>query len=172
MGTTHKPIMPAAYSPRGSKPALTLRQQALRALARREYSRAELARKLSRRGADAPAAGELDALLDEFEGSGWLSDARFAAGAARHRGGRYSQRYIVADLKSRGVDSDTAKDAVSALGQDDYAIAAGLWRQRFGAPPADAKEKARQIRFLQARGFAFSVVLRVLREQGVDPGDE
>jgi len=160
--------MPAANSPRG-KPALTLRQQALRALARREYSRAELARKL---GGVGDGTTELDALLDEFEGSGWLSDARFAQGAARQRSGRFSQRYIVADLKYRGVDGDTARDAVTALEQDDYSIAAALWRRRYGTPPADNKEKARQVRFLQSRGFSMSIIFKVLREQGADPGDE
>ncbi|MBP8295334.1 MAG: recombination regulator RecX [Burkholderiales bacterium] len=161
--------MPAPGRTRGSRPALTLRQKALRALARREYSRVELARKLG--GADdAPAA--IETLLDEFEASGWLSDTRFAGGAARQRQGRYSQRYILEDLKHKGIAGDTARDAVSALEQDDYATALALWRQRFGTPPADQKEKARQVRFLQSRGFALSVVFRVLREQGVAADDE
>ena len=169
MLTTRSRTMPAAGSPRGHKPALTLRQQALRALARRDYSRLELARKLRGNG---EATLELDALLDEFENSGWLSDERFATGAARQRSGRYSQRFIVADLKHRGVDGDTARDAVSALDQDDYASACALWRQRFGAPPADQKQKARQVRFLQSRGFPLGVIFKVLRDQGVDPGEE
>lgn len=154
---------------RGSRPALTLRQKALRALARREYSRAELARKL---GGGAESTADIDVVLDEFEASGWLSDERFAGGAARQRQGRYSQRYILEDLKSKGVAGDTAKEAVSALEQDDYATALALWRQRFGKPPADQKEKARQVRFLQSRGFALQIVFRVLRDQGVRPDDE
>jgi regulatory protein len=141
----------------------------LRALARREYSRAELARKL---GAGAESAAEIEALLDEFEASGWLSDERFAGGAARQREGRYSQRYILEDLKSRGVTGDTARDAVSALEQDDYATALALWRQRFGKAPENQKEKARQVRFLQSRGFSLQVVFKVLRDHGVQPDDE
>ena len=177
--------MRAPERKRGSRPVPTLRQKALRALARREYSRAELARKLgsgtSRTTAsrttsesDPPTASpaEIEALLDEFEASGWLSDERFAGGAARQRQGRYSQRYIVQDLKSRGVAGDTAKEAVSALEQDDYATALVLWRQRFGKPPADQKEKARQVRYLMSRGFALQIVFRILREQGVRTDDE
>ncbi|MBK7472375.1 MAG: RecX family transcriptional regulator [Betaproteobacteria bacterium] len=72
----------------------------------------------------------------------------------------------------KGIAGDTAQDAVSALEQDDYATALALWRQRFGKPPADQKEKARQVRFLQSRGFALNVVFRVLREQGVAADDE
>jgi regulatory protein len=151
------------------RPALTLRQKALRALARREYSRAELARKL---GGGGGSTAEIEVLLDEFESSGWLSDERFAGGAARQREGRYSQRYIVEDLKARGVAGDTAREAVSALEQDDYATALALWRQRFGKAPANQKEKARQVRFLQSRGFALQIVFRVLRDHGVRTEDE
>jgi regulatory protein len=147
----------------------TLRQQALRALARREYSRAELARKLGRTASD---EGALDALLDEIEASGWLSVERFAGGAARSREGRFSQRYIVEDLKAKGVAGDTARAAVDALEQDDYATALALWRQRFGTAPANQKEKARQVRFLQSRGFALGVVFKILKEAGAPPDEE
>ena len=154
---------------RGSRPALTLRQKALRALARREYSRSELARKL---GGGGESTTDIETLLLEFEASGWLSDERFAGGAARQRQGRFSQRYILEDLKSKGVAGNTAQDAVSALEQDDYATALALWRQRFGTAPADQKEKARQVRFLQSRGFALQIVFRVLREHGMQPDDK
>ncbi len=152
-----------------SKVVLTLRQRALRALARRDYSRVELARKLSRLREE---TDDLDALLDEFEASGWLSDERFAGTTARAREGRFSQRHIVEDLKSKGVSADTAKTAVDALGQDDEAIALALWRQRFGRAPADQKEKARQVRFLQSRGFSLSVAFRVLKQAGTPVDDE
>lgn len=178
--------MTASERNRGSRPVPSLRQKALRALARRDYSRAELARKLGcgasraafqtkSESASAPASAspaEIEALLDEFEASGWLSDERFAGAAARQRQGRYSQRYIVQDLKSKGVAGDTAKEAVCALEQDDYATALALWQQRFGKPPADQKEKARQVRYLLSRGFALQIVFRILREQGVRTDDE
>jgi regulatory protein len=151
-----------------ARPGRSLRQLALAALARREHSRSELEKKLRRHAHD---DDELRMLLDEFEANGWLSDERFATGAARHRQGRFSQRYIVEDLKQRGVGGDAARAAVDALGQDDYASAFALWRQRFGKAPADQKEKARQVRFLQARGFALSIVFRVLKEAGARPED-
>lgn len=143
--------------------AATLRQQALGALARREYSRIELEKKLARKTDDPEA---LRTLLDEFEANGWLSDERFATSNARHRQGRFSQRYIVEDLKQKGVGGDTARAAVDALEQDDYVTALALWKQRFGKAPADQKEKARQVRFLQSRGFALGVVFRILKEAG------
>jgi regulatory protein len=166
---------------RGARPGLTgrddpnqkssgqsLRQQALSALARREHSRVELEKKLARRAADPE---ELKTLLDEFEANGWLSDERFAASGARHKGGRFSQRYIVEELKQKGVAGDTARAAVDALEQDDLATAKALWQQRFGKPPADQKEKARQVRFLQARGFSLNIAFRILKEAGT-PSEE
>ena len=146
-------------------PPLTLRQQALRALARREYSRAELAGKLAR-VPDEP--GALDALLDEFEASGWLSDERYAGMAARSRQGRFSRRHIVEGLKAKGVEVETARSAVDALAQDDYATALALWRRRFGTPPADQKQKARQVRFLQSRGFSLSIALKIVKGADAD----
>ena len=168
------------------KQPVTLRQRALRALARREYSRVELAQKLrgssiggsiggsGGKGAGGDESIEIDTLLDEFETSGWLSDERFAGGAARQRQGRFSQRHIVAGLKARGVAVETAQSAVAALEQDDETTAIALWRQRFGVAPANQKEKARQVRFLQSRGFSLSVALKILKQAGTaaDDGEE
>ena len=152
----------------GPRSSVPLRQQALSALARREYSRIELERKLGRK---AESSEDLKALLDEFEANGWLSDERFATSGARHKQGRFSQRYIVEDLKQKGVGGDTARAAVDALEQDDYATARALWLQKFGKAPADQKEKARQVRFLQSRGFALGVVFRILKEGGASADD-
>jgi regulatory protein len=151
------------------KVTLTLRQRALGALARRDHSRIELARKLNRHREE---NDDVDALLDEFEANGWLSDERFAGSAARQRQGRYSQRHIVEDLKSKGVAIETAKTAVAALEQDDEAIALLLWRRRFSEPPADQKEKARHVRFLQSRGFSLSIAFSVLKQAGAPMEDE
>ena len=151
------------------KVPLTLRQRALRALARRDHSRIELGRKLNRLREE---TDDVDALLDEFEANGWLSDERFAGSAARQRQGRFSQRHIVEDLKSKGIAIDTAKTAVAALEQDDEAIALALWRQKFGEPPVDQKQKARQVRFLQSRGFSLSTAFRVLKQAGTTPEDD
>jgi regulatory protein len=52
---------------------------------------------------------------------------------------------------------------VSEAGLDDAAALAALWQRRFGRPPADEREKARQVRFLQSRGFALSAILKLLR---------
>lgn len=40
--------------------------------------------------------------------------------------------------------------------------ARAAWQKRFGQPPASAAERAKQIRFLQGRGFSFDVIRRVI----------
>ena len=44
-----------------------------------------------------------------------------------------------------------------------------VWRSRFGTPPVDAAGKARQVRFLQGRGFALESVLEFLRHIPAGP---
>lgn len=141
----------------------TPRERALRLLARREYSRAELAARLASWGC---VSEEITALLDEFEAFAYLSDERFAAATVRHRSGQFAKRRIVGELRAKGVTAETAAEAVAASEQDDYATARALWLRRFGRAPESEKEKARQVRFLQARGFAPSLIYRVLREAG------
>lgn len=147
----------------------TLKQRAVGLLARREYSRAELAARLAAGGA---TRDQIDPLLDELERAGYLSDARFASAVVRQKAGGYSKRAIAHALREKGVAAPEAKEALAALdGDDEFAQALALWQRRFGKAPADDREKARQVRFLLSRGYATSVVFRVLRAAGAPVGD-
>ena len=151
---------------RGKAPAAA-RATALRLLARRDYSRAELAEKLRSRGASAP---EIDATLDDFERLGYLSDARYAQAVVSQRAGRLGQRAIARDLHDKGIGPDAAKDALATLAdRDELADATALWARRFGQPPADDREKARQLRFIVSRGFSVAIAFKVLRAAGALP---
>ncbi|HXX83778.1 MAG TPA: regulatory protein RecX [Casimicrobiaceae bacterium] len=141
--------------------AATLRAQAIRLLARREYARAELEeRLLAKKG----ARDVVRVLLDELEGQGYLSNERYARAIASQNAGRYSRRSIAAQLKARGVGSEDIAAALAEASPDDGAALEALWRRRFGAAPTNEREKARQVRFLQARGFALSAILKLLRQ--------
>jgi len=141
--------------------ARSLKQRAVALLARREYSRAELSRRLGSAGA-APA--DVDAVLDELEAAGLLSDARFSAALVQQKRVSHGRRAIAQALRDKGVDAERAADALSALdGDDEFARAHVLWARRFGAAPRDDRERARQIRFLVARGYATSVAFRIVR---------
>jgi len=150
---------------RAARPPKSLQARAIAALARREHSRAELRARLVATGA-APA--EADAVLDEIAALGYLSDARFAQAQVERKAGAYSRRAIAAALKDKGVAADVVGAALAANAVEDHDAMVALWRRRFGAAPANEREKARQVRFLQSRGFALSAILRLLREPPAD----
>jgi len=141
--------------------AASLLAQAIRLLARREYARAELEQKLVAKGW---GRIEVRTALDDLTARGYLSDARYAEAIAARRGGSYSRRRIAGELKARGVARSDIETALAGAGIDDDAALKALWQRRFGRAPEDEREKARQVRFLQARGFALSAVLKLLRD--------
>ncbi len=140
-------------------------------LARREYSRAELARRLLARGAE---RDEVERVLSELEQRGYLSDARYAEAVVTQKVGRWSRRAIAHDLERRGVGRSAVRGALVPLaGADELAEATALWRRRFGRPPVDHREKSRQVRFLLSRGYSTEIAFKALRSAGVpDDGSE
>lgn len=136
----------------------------VRWLARREYSRTELTQRLRVRGI---AAEEIERVLDDLAAAGYLSDARYAQAVVAQRIGRFGKRAIVYALKERGIAAADAQSALAPLAEtDELADAEALWQRRFGVVPANDRDKARQVRFLQARGYSLSTALRVLRAAG------
>jgi regulatory protein len=143
---------------------------AVRWLARREFSRVELAQRLRQRGVTTEDA---ERALDELAAAGYLSDARFAQALVAHKAGRYAKRAIVHALKERGIAVDEATVALAQVaGADEFVDAQALWQQRFGTPPTNDREKARQVRFLLSRGYSVSIALRILRAAGARVDDE
>jgi regulatory protein len=142
------------------RPPKSLKARAIGYVARREYARAELREKLLTTGAPSDA---VDATLDELVALGFLSDARYACAVVRQKTGGYSKRAIAQTLKSKGVCGDAATEALAEVEQDDGAALVALWQRRFGRAPVDDREKARQVRFLQSRGFPLSAIFKLLR---------
>jgi regulatory protein len=146
------------------RPPTPLKVRAVALLARREYSRAELRDKLVVGGdRNADAMAEIDAVLDELAALGYLSDTRFAKAFVQQKSGEYSKRAIGATLKAKGVSSEAATEALAGSEIDDQDAMVALWRRRFGKVPLDDREKARQVRFLQSRGFSLSAIFKLLR---------
>ena len=141
-------------------PEIALRTRALQYLARREYSRAELRAKLQPHAAE---GDDLEAELDALAARGWLSDARAADQLINQRRGRFGARRIAHELKQKGIGDDLAHAALPQLKETELETARTVWRKKFSSPPQNAREKARQIRFLQSRGFELETILKVLR---------
>ncbi len=138
-----------------------LRQAALKLLARREHTRAELARKLAALG----NPDEIATVLDQLQQSGLQSDTRFAESYVRSQGARLGAAKLRQTLRGKGVEAEIVDGCLaSAELPDELERARAVWRKKFDAAPADAREWARQARFLQGRGFSAEVIRRLLKE--------
>ncbi|MFZ4652687.1 MAG: RecX family transcriptional regulator [Rubrivivax sp.] len=116
--------------------------------------------------ADAELPARVDALLDALQVAGHLSDARFVDSRVHARQARFGNRRIEQELRSKGVQADDALRA--SLRETELERARAVWSARFGAPPADLREQARQARFLAARGFTAATIQRLLRHRDED----
>ena len=113
---------------------------------------------------EAESPQQLETLLDDLVLQGFLSDARFAESRVNARTGRYGSRRIARELQEKGVPSELIAEAMAGCAVNDLSTARSLWLRKFGARPVNMREKARQIRFLSARGFSFDVIRRMLEE--------
>ncbi len=155
----------ATELPRRPRKEKSLLARALGYLARREHSRAELSRKLS---LHAETAVQLQRLLDQLESEKLLSDRRFTDSLVRSRSERFGAARIRQELRVHGIDDALVREAVSDLARTERQRARAVWRRKFGTPPADAAERARQVRFLAQRGFSGEVIRRVVSGRDED----
>ena len=129
-----------------------LRSRALAMLARREHSQFELRQKLAELGAESTV---IDSILHEFSTQNWQNDRRFTEVFIRYsaRKGQGALN-IRQELKQRGI---TDKEMVEELlaEHDWFDLAQQTRSKKFGEElPTERKEQARQLRFLQYRGFS------------------
>jgi len=164
-----------------TKQSPSLKARALRLLSLREYSRKTLAAKLAESEArwarlDAEQLEQtsqtttlsIEAVLDDFETRGWLSDERFAEALVRRRSERYGTRKIADELERAGVDSQQSAKLLGALKETEFQRAYELWARKYGEKAQDQKERARQYRFLASKGFSSDVVARIIGGQSPD----
>ncbi len=155
---------------------LSLKMRAIALLSQREHSRVELRRKLLRiqRSNLAKAAkaaeveveddseAELDPLLDWLQAQGYLSDTRFVESRVHVRAPRYGSLRIKQELAQHGLS--LSAEAMAELKAQEFERAKAVWLRKFGGQmPVDAAARAKQLRFLMARGFAAETLRKLLR---------
>jgi regulatory protein len=149
----------------------SIKGRALRYLAQREHSRAELERKLARHvedGPDGSAAERIAHALDELAAHGLLSEARVAESVLAGQGARFGARRLKQTMQAKGLDPALVAATLQQARASEEERARGVWRRKFGTPAQDAPERARQMRFLAARGFDGEVIRRVVKGGGSD----
>ena len=139
--------------------APSLKGRALRLLSQREHSRAELERKLKKYE---DVLGTLAAALDELAEKDFISEPRVVESVLNHRSPRLGAMRIRQELQQKGIAPDAIVQAVAQLQGTELERATALWQRRFETPN-DAKERAKQTRFLMSRGFSGGVAAKVLK---------
>lgn len=142
--------------------ALSLKGRALRLLSGREQSRVELERKL---GSHEEEPGQLSAVLDELEAKDFISPTRVIESVINRRQAKMGASRIKGELQRKGLDADKVAEAMDGLRATELERAREVWRKKFdsktdaGTGPAD---RAKQMRFLAARGFGADAIRRVV----------
>ncbi len=131
----------------------------MRLLSMREHSRQELERKLA---AHEETPGDLQKALDELQAKGFISEERVAESVLHRRAARLGAGRIRQELQAKGLDGEVVARAMAQLKGTELERARDVWRRKFNAPPQDAADRAKQSRFLAARGFSGEVIRRVL----------
>lgn len=142
-------------------PSRTPLQAAVRALARREFSRRELEQRLLGLYRGTGLEASVPEVLDRLEREGMLSDERMATAFSRSRASRLGRTRIAAEMQRKGL----APELIHASLPDPAAEAQAarqLWQRRFGELAPDLRARARQARFLAARGFPEALVRRIV----------
>lgn len=139
--------------------ALSLKGRALRYLAAREHSRFELERKL-RPHEEAP--GQLAQVLDELQAKDFISETRVVESVINRKATRFGAARVRHELLAKGLGAELVADAMQGLKSTELERAREVWRKKFGEPAADAAGRAKQMRFLAARGFGGDAIRRVV----------
>ncbi|MBP0600284.1 recombination regulator RecX [Herbaspirillum sp. LeCh32-8] len=150
------------------RPPISLKARALKYLSSREHSRLELARKL------APYAQEgddIEALLNWLEQSRFLSQERFSESLVNRRAARYGNNRILSELHGHGIGGDGLAELKADLAAGEGERAAQVLRRKFAEPPADVETRAKQMRFLQQRGFSHRSIREAFNTAWADDED-
>ena len=138
---------------------ISLKGRALRYLAGREHSRAELVRKLAPHEEE---PGQIERVLDDLQAKDFISEARMVASVINRRAASLGGARLRQELQAKGIDPERVRAAVAELKDTELERAQAVWRKRFGEAATDTKQWARQVRFLMARGFSADVVRSVV----------
>lgn len=143
----------------GHRDGPSLKARAVAYLSRREHSRQELRRKLLAYTDD---AAEVDAVLDELQRQHWQSDGRYARAYVHRKAPTQGAQRILQSLRQQGVADAELTDLQQQLRDSEPERARAVWQRRFGETPVDARDYARQYRFLAGRGFSAECIRRIL----------
>ena len=175
------------------KSEVNLLAKAVAILSRRECSEKELRQRLQRYTDD---MGAINAVVSRLQRENWQSDERFVESFVQSREQRWGNQKIFHALSQHDLDSEQLSELKEELKDSEYQRAREVWIRRFGDKygvslygtetsgddeflseteqqsfEEQAKEKAKQLRFLASRGFSADVVYKVVNSRGAPEED-
>ena len=146
-----------------NKNQVQLKKRALYYLGKRDYSRAELRKKILVYSETLEITKDnLELVLDELEKKEWLSDIRFSEQFVLTKKRKFGTRKIAHELKLRGVEELIINRVLKDIKDDEFFLAKQIWEKKFNQIPITINEKAKQIRFMQSRGIEVSIIHKIL----------
>ena len=146
-------------------PQPSLNGRALRLLSGREHSRTELERKLK---SFEEEPGTLERTLNELQAKGFISEQRVIESVLNRRAAKLGSTRIQQELQGKGLGRDAISATLASLKATEAERARAVWQKKFGVPPVDAPDAARQMRFLAARGFGADAIRSAVKGPASD----
>ena len=161
-----RPLPSSAEAGEGAE--RSVRTAALALLAGRDFSRHELAERLRRKGHAAPL---VETTVADLVREGWLREERYVEQfVAQHARRGHGPQRIRMELREKGVAAEVIEQALDAAAAGWRQAAREARRRKFGlSPPGDYRERAKQARFLQYRGFSSEQIRAALGPDEDDP---
>lgn len=145
---------------------LSLKARAFNFLARRDYASRELIEKL----ATYATTKEAEAVVAELVANGIVCDKRYIISYINSKQNKFGLLKIRFLLYNKVGNNELVDDTLANFAYDQIEAAHKIWERRFNSLPTDAKEKARQMRFLQYRGFSLDIIQQVFAQAKEDFG--
>lgn len=105
---------------------------------------------------------EIKSILNDLEQKDWLSDQRFTEQFVFSKKRKFGMRRIARELNLHGVDELIINKAINAIKEEEFLLAKQIWKKKYNQLPNTIEEKAKQIRFMQNRGFEIGIILQIL----------
>ena len=106
-----------------------------------------------------------------MQARGFIDEQRVVDSVINRRAPRLGAGRVRQELQAKGLDAERVALAVASLKATEVERAREVWRRKFGELPQDAAQRAKQGRFLAARGFGGEVIRRVLRSDETGDGE-
>jgi regulatory protein len=141
-----------------------IRRTILNWLARRDHSQHEIAQKLKNK---AYPPDIIHTIVGELAQQGLINEQRFTENYIYWRRGRgYGPLRISRELQTRGISAEMIAEHLNITDNAWLCEIRKVWQKHFkGKLPDDFKLRAKQMRFLQSRGFTREQIASILKDE-------